>query len=113
MIELLKALGEKFELFIYTNNNRSLSARIMDLLGFSGLFRQAFTIETSWRPKPDRATLENILAEIGRKPIECLFVGDRYDIDLRLPAEMGCGIFLVKSVEELFPLCKLTCEEIL
>ena len=50
-------------------------------------------------------------AAIGRLPQECLFVGDRYDIDLRLPAEMGCAVFLVSNTEELFALCKLMNEE--
>lgn len=109
--ELLRTLADKFELYIYTNNNRSLSSRVMTAIGVGGLFLRVFTIEDSWRPKPDRETLDYILHEIGRKPHECLFVGDRYDIDLRLPAEMGCAVFLVNSAEELFPLCKIMNEE--
>ena len=109
--ELLKILGEKFELYIYTNNNRALSAAIMGLLGVAGLFRQEFSIEDTWRPKPDRKGLEGIFRRIGRKPDECLFVGDRYDIDLRLPAEMGCAVFLVSATEDLFHLCTLMNEE--
>lgn len=111
VIELLRLLAGGFELHLYTNNNRSLSGRIMELLGITGLFHRIFTIEESWAPKPDRQTLELILREIGKKPEECLFVGDRYDVDLRLPAEIGCAVCLVKSVEELFPLCKLLHEE--
>ncbi len=113
VVELLKLLAGRFDLIIYTNNNRSLSARVMEVIGVEGLFRHVFTIEDSWRPKPDKTTLRSIFEEIGRKPAECLFVGDRYDIDLRLPAEMGCAVFLVKNVEELFPLCKLLHEETL
>jgi putative hydrolase of the HAD superfamily len=109
--DLLKTLGSRFELYIYTNNNRALSAAIMDILGIIGLFRQIFTIEESWRPKPDRIALEDIFRGIGRKPEECLFVGDRYDIDLRLPAEMGCAVCLVSTTEELFHLCTLMNEE--
>jgi len=109
--ELLKTLGKKFELYLYTNNNRALSAAIMDILGFAGLFRQEFTIEDAWRPKPDRMGLEDIFHRIGRKPDECLFVGDRYDIDLRLPAAMGSAVCLVSTMEELFHLCKLMSEE--
>ena len=62
-------------------------------------------------PKPDRGALADIFGRIGRKPEECLFVGDRYDVDLRLPADMGCAVFLVSTTEELFPLCKLMSEE--
>jgi len=109
--ELLKTLGKKFELYLYTNNNRALSAAIMGLLGSTGLFRQEFTIEDTWRPKPDRMGLEDIFHRIGRKPDECLFVGDRYDIDLKLPAAMGSAVCLVSAAEELFHLCKLMSEE--
>ncbi len=109
--DLLKTLGNRFELSIYTNNNRALSGAIMEALGVAGLFRNIFTIEDSWRPKPDRAGVENILSEIGRKPEEALFIGDRYDIDLRLPAALGCAVFLVCTTEDLFHLCTLMTEE--
>jgi putative hydrolase of the HAD superfamily len=107
VIRLLQSLGSRFDLSIYTNNNRILSNRIMELIGVAGLFRQILTIEDSWRPKPDREALEMVYRTIGRMPGECLFVGDRYDIDLRLPAAMGSTVFLAASVEELFPLNKL------
>ena len=109
--ELLKILGSSFDLYLYTNNNRTLSAAIMRLIGVTGLFKEVFTIEDSWRPKPNREALAEILRMVGRKPEECLFVGDRYDVDLRLPAEMGCAVFLVSSIEELLSLCKLMNEE--
>jgi putative hydrolase of the HAD superfamily len=104
-------LSGGFELYLYTNNNCQLSGRIMNVLGLTDLFRRVFTIEETWSPKPDRRTLLNILKEIGKKPEECLFVGDRYDVDLRLPAELGSAVCLVKSVDELLPLCKLLHEE--
>jgi putative hydrolase of the HAD superfamily len=104
---LLQSLGSKYELILYTNNNRPLSIRIMGAIGVAGLFRQILTIEDYWQPKPDRETLEKIYMAIGREPAECLFIGDRYDVDLRLPAAMGSTVFLAKSVEELLPLNKL------
>ena len=109
--ELLSSLAGRYGLHIYTNNNRRLSTAIMDLIGVSGLFRRVFTIEDYWRPKPDRDSLETILNVIDRMPGECLFIGDRYDIDLRLPAAMGCAVFLVNSVVELLSLAKLLSKE--
>ena len=111
VVELLRVLRESFDLYIYTNNNRTLTERIMGAIGVRGLFDRVFTIEDYWRPKPDRQTLDAILKEIGRRPTECLFVGDRYDIDLRLPASLGCAVFLAKSAEELLNLIKFTSEE--
>jgi putative hydrolase of the HAD superfamily len=107
VVKLLQSLGGKFELSIYTNNNRRLSTRIIESIGLAGLFRQVLTIEDYWQPKPDLGTLEKIYQALGRKPAECLFIGDRYDIDLRLPAVMGSTVFLATSVEELLPLNKL------
>lgn len=109
--ELLRMLAGGFELYLYTNNNRSLSRRITDILGVTDIFQRIFTIEDRWAPKPDRQTLEGILRDIRKTPAECLFVGDRFDVDLRLPAQLGCSVCLVQSVEELFPLCKLLHEE--
>ncbi len=107
VVKLLQALSGKFELYVYTNNNRSLAARILEAIGVTRLFRQVLTIEETWQPKPDRGALEKIYRALGRAPVECLFVGDRYDVDLRLPAAMGSTVFLATSVEELFPLGKL------
>jgi len=111
VIRLLQSLGSRFELSIYTNNNRILTNQIMEMIGVAGLFKQVLTIEDTWLPKPDSDALETVYRTIGRNPDECLFIGDRYDIDLRLPAALGSAVFLSTSVEELLPLNKLMHEE--
>lgn len=105
--ELLKKLARRFELHVYTNNNRELSDRIMVQIGVAGLFEKVFTIEDYWRPKPDRVALSAILEAIGRKPSETLFVGDRYEVDLELAASLGCATFEAKTVDELLELAQL------
>lgn len=104
VIKLLQRLGRGCELYLYTNNNFGLTDRIMRLLGVEGMFRRVYTIEDSWRPKPDREVLEGMLREFGCTARECLFVGDRYDVDLMVPREMGAQVFLSSSVEELLTL---------
>ena len=105
--ELLKRLARRFELHLYTNNNRELSSRIMAQIGVDGLFQKVFSIEDYWRPKPDQVALLGILESIARKPAETLFVGDRHAVDLALPESMGCAIFEAKTVEELLELAEL------
>jgi len=107
VVEMLARLGKKFALYIYTNNNLSLTDRIMRAIGIHGLFAAVFSVENFWRAKPDRLALAKLLAAIGAEPAECLFVGDRYDVDLRLPEEHGSSIFLVQTVDELLSLEKL------
>jgi putative hydrolase of the HAD superfamily len=111
VVDLLKGLGHKFALYIYTNNNVRLATAITDLLGVTSLFRRIFTIEDSWRPKPDRSTLEQIFRTIDVPAAECLFIGDRYEVDLRLPAQMGSPVFAVNNIEELLSLPKFFTKE--
>ena len=76
----------------------------MGTLGIAGYFRRVFTIEDSWRPKPDLTTLHDIFATIGSEPAHCLFIGDRYDIDLRLPQQLGSSVFLSTTLADLLSL---------
>jgi len=106
VVALLSRLGKEYDLYIYTNNNRSLSDRIMRAIGIENLFAEIFSVEDFWRAKPDRLALAKLYAAIGAEPFECLFVGDRYDVDLRLPEEHGSRVFLVQTVDELLSLEK-------
>jgi putative hydrolase of the HAD superfamily len=101
---LISALAKRFELYLYTNNNRILTDRILQAIGLSGLFAEIFTIEEFWRPKPDRDVLNHIFSTIHNTPEQCLFVGDRYDVDLRLPSEMCCQTFFVATIQDLLEL---------
>jgi len=104
VVALLERLSRRFALFIYTNNNRVLALRILKLLGLDELFREIFTIDDNWRSKPDEAGLELVLRETGMPPAEVLFVGDRYDIDLALPEQKGCPVYLSQTIEQLLRL---------
>ena len=111
VVDLLRGLRTRYDLYVYTNNNSFLSERIMRSIGVTGLFQRVITIEDTWRPKPDLRIVDKIINDIGRKPVECLFVGDRYDIDLRYPADLGAAIFMVTSIEDLLNLNTITIEE--
>lgn len=104
VVEMLGRLSGRYSLYIYTNNNRSLATRIMTALGIDGCIRKTFSIDDNWRAKPDRKGVESVFNEIGVEPAHALFVGDRYDVDLRIPAELGSSVFLTRTVEELLTL---------
>ncbi|WP_236015280.1 HAD family hydrolase [Geomonas anaerohicana] len=104
---LLQLLSTRFQLHLYTNNNRNLSSRIMKQIGVDDLLERVFTIEDHWIPKPDRRIIEDILAKIDCRAQETLFVGDRYRVDLAVPEAMGCAVFEMKTTEELLTLADL------
>lgn len=107
VIDLLGRLRKRFRLYIYTNNNRALATRILEYLGLEGLFERIFAIDDAWRAKPDETMLEQLFSEMELMPAQVLFVGDRYDIDLRLPEQKGCPVFLTQNVEQLLRLERL------
>ncbi|HXE97397.1 MAG TPA: HAD family hydrolase [Dongiaceae bacterium] len=104
VIRLLERLAGRFSLYIYTNNNRVLTARILSYLGLGGTMRGIFTIDDAWRGKPDEEMVKRVLEAIGLAPNEALFVGDRYDVDLRLPEQLGCPVYLSQNPEQLLRL---------
>jgi len=112
VIDLLERLQERFALYLYTNNSRGLSGRITRILGIEGCFAGMFTIDDDWRAKPDGEKLERILREIGMRPSETLFVGDRYDVDLQVPEEMGCPVYLSRSVAQFLMLEQLLNDDV-
>ena len=107
VIRLLERLAEKFSIFIYTNNNRVLTARIMNYLGVDHVVSGVFTINDTWRGKPDEEGVKRVLEQIGLSPDETLFVGDRYDVDLRVPEQLGCPVYLSQTLEQLLRLEEL------
>lgn len=104
---LLDSLRGRCDLYLYTNNSLPLTRKILALLGVDDLFVRMFTIEFTWRPKPDRETLERILEIIGGPPQSFLFVGDRQQVDLKLPQSFGIPTLQVNEVADLLQIHKL------
>jgi len=104
---LLDSLRDRCELYLYTNNSLPLTQKILALLGVEGMFRRLYTIEYSWRPKPDIETLERILEDIGGPPESFLFVGDRKKVDLDVAEEAGIPTLLVRETADLLQIHKM------
>jgi putative hydrolase of the HAD superfamily len=84
-----------------------LTQKILALLGVDGMFRRLYTIEFSWRPKPDADTLERLLEDVGGPPESFLFVGDRQHVDLKIPRAAGIPTLLVSEMADLLQIHKM------
>ena len=104
---LVEQLGRRYTSWLVTNNNRTLADKIVTLLGLDGCFERVITINDTWRPKPDQELFDQLLQDLALPPQAVLFVGDRYDIDLRLPEQAGCPVLLTKTIDELLQLTSL------
>ena len=104
---LLDSLRDLCDLYIYTNNSLPLSQKILALLGVEGHFARLYTIEFCWIPKPDPEALQRVLEDIGGPPESFLFIGDRSQVDLKLPANLGIPTLLVNETSDLLQIHKL------
>jgi putative hydrolase of the HAD superfamily len=101
---LVEQLGKRYTSWLLTNNNQTLTHKILACLDLEQSFHRVLTINDTWRPKPDQTVLDQVLRELDLPPEAVLFVGDRYDIDLLLPEKQGCPVLLTKTIDELMQL---------
>ncbi len=102
LIETIKILKQKYKIICVTNNPVLPARKTLDALGISELIPKIIGLDTSGKSKPALEPFELALKETGSKAEECLSVGDRYDMDLSLPLEMGMGAILVDGVKDVY-----------
>lgn len=102
LIETIKILKQKYKIICVTNNPVLPARKTLDALGISALIPKIIGLDTSGKSKPALEPFQIALDETGSKAEECLSVGDRYDMDLSLPLEMGMGAILVGGVSDVY-----------
>lgn len=108
LIETLKGLQEKYQLICVTNNPVLPARKTLDAIGISEFFPEIVGLDTCFKSKPALEPFETAIERLGGgiKAENCLAVGDRYDMDIKLPLEMGMGGILVSGVEEVYQISK-------
>ena len=100
----LEKLARRFALSVVTNNPVSIAARTLGALGIGDLFCAIVGLDTCGVSKPHREPFLRAASLSGAAPESCVSVGDRYDIDIALPLELGMGGILVSGVEDVYTL---------
>ncbi len=106
----LADLSKDYCLICVTNNPLLPAHKTLDALGVSEYITDVIGLDTTYKSKPDKEifnlALEKASSALKRKltPEECVSIGDRYDIDLALPLEMGMGAVLVDTVKDVYRL---------
>ena len=104
LISVLSALKKDFHLICVTNNPVAPAVKTLEVLGIADLIEVTIGLDTCKKSKPAREMLEYAASVAGADFSECISVGDRFDIDVALPLEMGMGGILVNGVEEVYEL---------
>lgn len=104
LVEELKILSSRYKLICVTNNPELPARKTLVSIGASEFFPKIIGLDTCYKSKPALEPFERALEWLDVAPEECLAVGDRYDMDIALPLEMGMGGILVSGVEEVYQL---------
>ncbi len=112
LISALTVLQSKYQLICVTNNPVLPARKTLEAIGVSDFFPEIVGLDTCFKSKPAlepfKTAVERLskASESGIKAENCLAVGDRYDMDIALPLEMGMGGILVSGVEEVYQIPK-------
>jgi phosphoglycolate phosphatase/putative hydrolase of the HAD superfamily len=106
----LEKLSRSFSLAVITNNPVSVAVRTFSILGVHDILQKIVGLDTCGLSKPNKAILFKAAEICGVSPEQCISVGDRYDIDIALPLELGMGGILVDGVKDVYELPQIFAE---
>ena len=107
LIFALERLSLRFALSVVTNNPVSIACKTLSTLGVEDLFHAIVGLDTCGVSKPHEESFMRAAILCGAGPGSCVAIGDRYDIDIALPLELGMGGILVDGVEDVYKLPEL------
>ena len=107
LFAVLQTLKKSCALVCVTNNPIGVGRKTLSTLGVEGCIETVIGLDTFGKSKPAKEPFEEAARRTGAKIEECLSVGDRYDIDIALPLEMGMGGILVDGVSDVYELEKV------
>ncbi len=103
----LEYLKSKYKLLALTNNPVSAAKKNLAAIGIENQITDIIGLDTCCKSKPAKEMLEKAGKMENCTYDQMLSVGDRYDIDLALPLEMGMGGVLVNGAEDVINLSKM------
>ena len=103
----LLELGSRFSLAVVTNNPVSVAVRTLTVLGVQDIIKNISGLDTCFLSKPNKEIFLKAADMCGISVQNCVSIGDRYDIDIALPLELGMGGVLVDGVEDVYKLPEL------
>ena len=107
LIQVLGDLSKSYNLITVTNNPVFTARKTLDSIGILEFFPQIVGLDTCLKSKPALEPFEKACKLTQTQPQQCIAIGDRYDMDIALPLEMGMGGILVTGVSDVYELSKI------
>lgn len=90
-----------------TNNPVVIAKRTLEAIGVDEILKDIVGLDTCGKSKPAFEPFELAAKILKTTPKSIVAVGDRFDIDLDFPLQMGMGGILVSGVEDVYSLAKI------
>jgi phosphoglycolate phosphatase/putative hydrolase of the HAD superfamily len=107
LIYELQILSKKYKLICVTNNPVKPARKTLEVIGISDFFEHIVGLDTCYKSKPAREPFEKALELTKTTAENAVAIGDRYDLDVQLPLQMGMGGIEVSGVEDVYDLNKI------
>ncbi len=104
LIDTIKLLKENYKLICVTNNPVLPARKTLVALGIDNLIPDIIGLDTCGKSKPAIEPFELALKITNSKAENAISIGDRYDLDLSLPLQMGMGAIQVSGVKDVYKL---------
>lgn len=103
----LETLSKKHTLICVTNNPVLPAYKTLVALGVENLIPKIIGLDTCNVSKPAKEPFLLAAKECSCAATECLSVGDRYDLDIAIPLELGMGGILVDGVKDIYKIAEI------
>lgn len=107
LIKTIRKLKEKFKIICVTNNPVLPARKTLEAIGIAQLIPEIIGLDTCFKSKPAKEPFELAVKKMNTSPEKCISIGDRYDMDISLPLELGMSGILVSSVNDVYTLPEL------
>lgn len=104
LINELQILSQSYKMICVTNNPVKPARKTLEVIGISNFFEHIVGLDTCYKSKPAREPFEKALELTKTAAQNAIAIGDRFDLDVQLPLQMGMGGIEVSGVEDLYGL---------
>lgn len=111
LVNIISLLKTKAKVICVTNNPVLPARKTLEAIGLGELIPKIIGLDTCYKSKPALEPFETAVKDLNVDVWECVAVGDRYDMDIALPLEMGMAGILVTGVKEVYEIYKVCYNE--
>ena len=107
LVDALTSLKKRAKLICVTNNPVLPARKTLQAIGIDKIIPDIVGLDTCLKSKPAIEPFNVAIKMLGVDVSECVAVGDRYDMDIALPLDMGMGGILVSGVSQVYEIEKI------